>query len=73
MSAATQPDVQSWTRAHRAVLVVLALAMALATAGTLVVVGLPARTASGTGSETASVHVPAVDDGCAVARSGQPC
>jgi hypothetical protein len=73
VSAATQPDVRTPTRSHRAVLILIALAVAVATAVTLVVLGFTARTGPGAGSQTAVVHIPAVDDGCALARAGQPC
>jgi hypothetical protein len=74
MTATAHTHPGAWTRAHRAALTIVALTLALAAA--LVILGLrlaagdPSSPVVGTGS-TAVLH--SVDNGCMLARPGQPC
>jgi hypothetical protein len=73
MSAILHAPALGWVRAHRAAIVILVLELALA--ATLGV--LAARLVSGPGpapaTSVSNVHLQPTDNGCQLARPGQPC
>jgi hypothetical protein len=74
MSATVHAPVRSWARIHRAVLVIIVLSMALAAALALLAVSLVNRAVPAP-TTTHSVPGPLgpTDNGCQIARPGQPC
>jgi hypothetical protein len=73
MSVTVSAPARHWARVHRAALAIVLLSMALAAclgllAARLVSGAVPAAPASTTG-----VHLQVTDNGCQVARPGQPC
>jgi hypothetical protein len=73
MSVTVSAPARNWARVHRAALAIVVLSLALAAslgllAARLVTGAVPVAPAS-----TSGVHLQVTDDGCQVARPGQPC
>jgi hypothetical protein len=73
MSATVHVPARSWARVHRAALAIILLSLALAAslgvlAARLVSTAVPVPPAS-----VSTVHLQPTDNGCQVARPGQPC
>jgi hypothetical protein len=75
MTAFVSPSARVWTRAHRAALAIAVLGLALAaTLGVLLATLLTgAASPAVPGTSVSGTHLSPTDNGCQLARPGQPC
>jgi hypothetical protein len=73
MSATVHVPARSWARAHRAALAIIILSLALAASLSMLAVRLVSHAVPVSPASVTHVHLNPTDNGCQVARPGQPC
>jgi hypothetical protein len=73
MSVTAHVPAQSWARIHRAALVIIVLSLALAASLGVLAARLVTGAVPAAPSSVSTVHLTPTDNGCQLARPGQPC